>query len=101
MPLEELDAVSIEHRLTILEGMISTGFMGANGRLDQINGTVARHDRFIRDFELKAAEVKGFAEGRAALRKKDLAIVGGIIAAIGLVVNYLPHMMALVERLST
>ena len=88
--------VATEHRLTRVEGKLDSGIEGINDRLDRLNGKVARHEEYISDAKLRARELKGFAEGRAALRKKDLAILGFIITVFGIVAQFIPDLIKLI-----
>lgn len=88
-----IDPVGLEHRLTTMEGTISDGFETVIGRLDVLNGKVAKHEEWINDRKLEARELKGFMEGRAALRKKDLAILSSIIGVLVTVLQAAPHVL--------
>ena len=97
MPVEDFDSVAIEHRLTNLENICASGFLGTNGRLDTINGSIGRHEEWIQEQRIKAAEARGFIEGRAALRKRDLAIVGGIVSVLVAVVQAIPALVRMAQ----
>ena len=80
--LDESAEVRLERRLSKIEWTIASGFESTHSRLDEINGAVSRHEKFIQDTKMEAKRVEGFIEGRSSLRKKDLAIVGGIVATM-------------------
>lgn len=87
MSYEGLDEVELERRLTKMESNINSGFTGIHQRLDTLNGKVFKHDEWITDQRIHASEVKGFIEGRATMRKKDLAIVSAIVSGLVMILQ--------------
>jgi len=79
-PLTE--TIRSNERLTRIENKTDNILL----QLIQLNGKVAKHDEYINEDKLNNREQKGFREGRGSIQKRDIAIVGGILVVIQMMV---------------
>lgn len=80
-----IDEVALEGRLTRMEGLIETGFDGVHERLDRLNGQVARNTSWRIDHQQQHAVLDGVDAAQSALRRRDWAIISGLLMAAGVV----------------
>lgn len=88
-----MDEIELEHRLTNIEGN-TTNILE---QLVKLNGKVARHEQWINSKEGDARELKGFAAGRLSIHKRDLAILGGLLAVLQFAVQFVPDILRSIE----
>lgn len=90
------EEIVLEHRLTTIENLITSGFTGVNGRLDVLNGQVKRNTDWRTDHTQLHAVADGVLAARTTLRRKDWAIISGLLAAAGTVSGIVFGVVALV-----
>lgn len=78
------DPLKAEGRLTRIENKTDNILM----QLIQLNGKVAKHEEYISEDKLNNREQAGYMKGRGSIQKRDIAIVGGILVFIQMIVPY-------------
>lgn len=94
-----MDEVQLEHRLTNIENKTTTIDGNVTEVLEQLiklNGKVYKHEEWITEERSNARELKGFAEGRLSVHKRDLMLLG---VALGVLQFAIPYIIPLITSL--